>query len=106
MNKADLTDKEKEMIIKRRKLSEGNKGGVDFHFENFVIKQLIKNNQENLLLKTKNKLDDYEVQFIQAYRLLNNFYKAEAEDKLNETFNKQNETIVNASGKVINVNFN
>lgn len=71
----NLTQKEKKLLSIRKSFTDRDQGKIDFKIEDLVLKQLIKNNKKNLCIQLKNKLNDDEVIFLQAYRLLDNQYK-------------------------------
>jgi len=90
----NLTDKEKNLLGIRKTFTDGNQGKIDCIIQELVLKQLIKYNKDNLTIKHQNKLDDYEVWFLQAYRLLDKEYKITLAERLYEinlekTENKQ-----------------
>lgn len=85
----NLTNQEKNLIEKYRNLNIKDQGGANFHFENFLIEQYIKDQAINYHIKQNNKLDDEETELIQVYRKLNPKYKKRAEKKLDYLINQK-----------------
>ena len=70
-----LDDKEKYILEIRKLFNDFNQGKIDAIIEELVLKQLIRNNKENIFIKQNLKLTNDEVIFLQAFRLLNKEYK-------------------------------
>lgn len=81
-----LDNKEKYILEIRKLFNDFNQGKVDAMIEELVLKQLIRNNKDNICIKKNLKLNDDEVNFIQAFRLLNNEYKHILADNIYELY--------------------
>lgn len=81
-----LDNKEKYILEIRKLFDDFNQGKLDAMIEELVLKQLIRNNKDNICIKKNLKLNDDEVNFIQAFRLLNNEYKYILADNIYELY--------------------
>lgn len=81
-----LDDKEKYILEIRKLFNDFNQGKIDAIIEELVLKQLIRNNIENISIKQNLKLTNDEVMFLQAFRLLNKEYKHILADNMFELY--------------------
>ncbi|MCG1026296.1 hypothetical protein [Dehalobacter sp.] len=81
-----LDDKEKYILEIRKLFNDFNQGKIDAIIEELVLKQLIRNNKENISIKENLKLTNDEVMFLQAFRLLNKEYKHILADNMFELY--------------------
>lgn len=77
-----LSDKEKYILDIRNTFTEKNQGKADAIIEELVLQKLIRNNKDNFAIKQNTKISYDEVNFIQAFRILDNEYKSILADRL------------------------